>query len=146
MAILILHEKTALTLDNYDQVLQAYSKVTDLDLQRINAYNAIAWFLSTSKDPKFRNGKKAVEYGEKALSLCDAISDDNTKAALYDTLGAAYAESGDFGKAVSMELSAYNLVESIGGKNKARDIYKELIEVYRNEQTYVQWEVKNSNR
>jgi cytochrome c-type biogenesis protein CcmH/NrfG len=60
------------------------------------------YLLSTTPDKKYRDGKEAVRLAEKALK----ISPDNS--AIMDTLACAYAENGQFDKAVAL---AEKLVE-----------------------------------
>lgn len=65
------------------------------------AKNDLAWLLATAPDSKFRNGKRAVELAKEA---CESAQ---WKSAIYvDTLAAAYAEVGDFAKAVELEQRA----------------------------------------
>lgn len=63
--------------------------------------NDFAWILATAPDPGIRDGKRAVELAE---SACEQ-SEYKYPAAL-DTLAAAYAEAGNFPKAVEMEQRA----------------------------------------
>ena len=51
--------------------------------------------MATCAEEKYRNGKKAVELAKKALDL-----EKNPEPEFYETLAAAYAESGDFAEAV----------------------------------------------
>ena len=57
------------------------------------AHNNFAWLLATCPNPSFRNGKEAVKH---------AKCGDFTHWQDYDTLGAAYAETENFEKALRM--------------------------------------------
>ncbi|HVK08297.1 MAG TPA: tetratricopeptide repeat protein [Gemmataceae bacterium] len=63
----------------------------------------VARCLATAKDPKVRDGKKAVEAAQKALDLFK-FKDGR----LYDTAAAAYAAAGDFDKAVEYQQRAFD--------------------------------------
>ena len=75
------------------------------DQRDADGVNQIAWWLATSVDPESRDGTNAVIFGEKAVELTK-----RTDGACLDTLAAAYAETGQFGKAVSVEKEAINLL------------------------------------
>jgi len=126
---------------NYDQSLKDFNKAIESAPKSGIAYNAIAWFFATCKDSRYRDGKKAVQYAKKALLFTrDVKTNVNQRASIYNTLAASYAEVGDFNQAVWMESKALDLYKpaNIGDKTKAR--YKELIEAYKNKETYIQWE------
>ena len=68
------------------------------------AYNEYAWLLATCPDSMFRNGSKAVDLSLKASDLSGWklwIS--------LDTLAAAYAEAGDFTKAVKYQTQVVGM-------------------------------------
>ena len=65
------------------------------DPKNAEALNAMAWFLATWPEEKHRDGKRSITLATKA---CELTSWKN--AAVIDTLAAAYAEAGQFDKAV----------------------------------------------
>jgi tetratricopeptide (TPR) repeat protein len=75
------------------------------DANDAEALNNLAWLLATSPDPELRDGPRAVESAEKALA---ATKRRNVR--YLGTLAAAYAEAGDFGKAVSTQKEAMALL------------------------------------
>lgn len=91
-------------------VPQDYRKAVDLYQAAIqgdsspNAFNDFAWFLATCPDAAQRNGKKAVEYATKACEQTQWGSRN-----FVGTLAAAYAEIGDFDKAVNYQKQAIEL-------------------------------------
>ncbi len=130
-------------LGNYDQSLKDFDKAIELAPKDAGAYSAVAWFYATCRDPKYRDGKKAVQYAEKAVLLSEHIKRNvNTKAAIYNTLAASYAEVGDFNQAVLMESKALDLYRPANAGDKTNDRHKKLIEAYKNKETYIQWEDK----
>ena len=81
--------------------IAAYEKILSIQENHIGAMNNLAWHLAAHPDKSIRNGKRAVSWAEKA-----AIATDYKNPALLDTLAAAYAESGEFDKAIkTLELA-----------------------------------------
>ena len=131
---------------NWAKAIKDYEMAIEIDPTSPEALNSLASILATCKEKKYRDGKKAVQYGEKALILLDKASDNNLKAWSYDTLAAAYAETGDFDRAVLLESKAYDLYKPLDAKDKSREDFRELVGAYRDKQTYVQWAKKHSKR
>ena len=68
------------------------------------ALNNLAWFRATCPVASFRNSKEAVEAATKACELAKW-----TRWEWVDTLAAAFAEAGNFEKAVSYEKKAMSM-------------------------------------
>ena len=83
-----------------------------------------AWLRATCPDERFRDGKRAVEAAMKACELSQWKDMD-----AIDTLAAAYAEGGDFEKAIEMETKALDNAEwaksSGEGARKRLALYRE---------------------
>jgi len=69
----------------------------------------LAWLLSTHPDPKSRDGAEAVRLAERACALTE-----RRIPVILDTLGAAYAETGDFPRAISAIEEALKYADSSG--------------------------------
>ncbi len=103
-----------LTHFRYGQVLQAqhhyaaakseYQRALELKPQNAQACINLAWLLATCPEASLRDGKEAVELAEGVRAPGGEES-----AQVLDTLGAAYAEAGEFEKAVAVARRALNL-------------------------------------
>lgn len=72
-----------------------------------NALNNLAWVLATCPAEAIRDGKRAVELAEKASTLPGAGAP-----LVVRTLAAAYAEAGDFSKAINAAQRAIDLASA----------------------------------
>lgn len=68
------------------------------------ACNQMAWMLSVCPDPEFRSGQRAVTIARKAIAL--APGPDS-----LDTLALAYAEAGDYEKAIAHQTRLIELAD-----------------------------------
>lgn len=75
----------------------------------------LAWLLATYPDSKTRDGTKAVRLAERACALTE-----RKIPALLDTLAAAYAEAGDFPRAISTAEEALNRASSFGDNDAVK--------------------------
>jgi tetratricopeptide (TPR) repeat protein len=118
-------------LGRYREAIEDYEHVIKLNPKSGGSYNNLAWLLSTVKDPAYRDCRKAIFYARKALRI-----DKNES--WMDTLAAAYAECGNFEKAVSIEEEAYK-------KSKPpNENFHQRIEIYKMGKTYVEWRAERN--
>ena len=75
----------------------------------------IAWLLATYPDSRSRDGTEAVRLAEHACDLTE-----RKIPALLDTLAAAYAETGDFPRAISAGEEALNRARSSGDNDAVK--------------------------
>ena len=84
-----------IALKQYDKAVEAFEKSVKLFPENPTALNNYSWFLATTTQDAWRDGKKALELGLKA-----AQASNYEKAYILSTLAAAYAENGDFENAL----------------------------------------------
>lgn len=85
----------------YEKSLADYEKAIALDPKNADAYGTEAYLLSVCPVPKYRDGAKAVRYATKACELTEWHD-----AGAIEHLAAAYAETGDFDKAIQFQKQA----------------------------------------
>ena len=93
--------------------------------------NNLSWLLSTSPIDIVRNGQRALELAKKACELTDY-----KKSYILSTLAAAYAELGDFEKAMEWSQKSIDVSqEDDNVKDRVDDLKKEL-ESYKKRQPF----------
>jgi tetratricopeptide (TPR) repeat protein len=102
------------------QALKNLQKSVILQPDLAEAYNLLAWIYATSKSSSMRNSEKAISNAAKAVAL-------KKDAAYLDTLAAAYAEKGDFNKAIEQQLLAIN---SLYGDSEQAEDYNKRLKLY----------------
>ena len=94
--------------------------------------NNLSWVLSTSPEDSVRNGKRALETGLKACELTDY-----KKSHILSTLAAAYAELGQFDKAIEWSTKSVEL-----GAKEENEQLDQLKEELKNYQENKPWREK----
>jgi tetratricopeptide (TPR) repeat protein len=84
----------------------------------------LGWILSTSSDASLRNGKEAIALAERACQLTK-----NSNPITLSTLSAAYAEDGQFERAIAIAEKSKSLVDALK-KPKLFDLIKRQLSFY----------------
>jgi hypothetical protein len=114
---------------DYLKALNLYHKAMDQGLQP-TVLNDFAWFLATCPDASQRDGHQAVDYAIKACDLTKWKA-----SSLIDTLAAAFAETGQFDKAVEYEKQAISIPD-VDAQDKRQ--MEQRVELYRHRTPYRQ--------
>jgi Tfp pilus assembly protein PilF len=114
------------------EAIPQYQTALDLNIQpdRADVLNNLAWILAANPHPEVRNGAQAVRFASEACKLTR-----DSSPLLIGTLAAAYAEAGRFDEAVNTAQKAGNLAQAQGNKALAQRNL-ELIAIYRSHHAY----------
>ncbi len=118
------HTTLAIALEEKGEPLEAiqhYEKTLELAPRSIPALTNFAWLLATSQDASVRNGRKAVELAGEADQLVGG-----TNTLVLRTLAAAYAENGEFAKAIRTARSAMQLARIHGEDSLATNLDQQI--------------------
>jgi tetratricopeptide (TPR) repeat protein len=103
------------------EAMEQYELALKLDPSSPILYNNLAKLLATSTDSSLRNGKRAVELAQRAVRLTGG-----TNPMFMATLGAAYAESGQYRVAADMAQAALELAYRQNNPGLAQVIAQQL--------------------
>jgi len=112
-----------------DQELADNQKALELGSASACVRNSLAWAYVSRKE--HRNPKEALKLATEAVSLTK-----RKNAGYLDTLACAYAENGDFAKAIETEQEALKLIK----EEEDKQDYREMIEAFKKKMTYIQYQ------
>lgn len=113
------HEKSA----RWEDAIKCYYQAIRMNKHKF-ARNNLAWVLATCPDDNLRDGFKAVAMARQAIG-----KDKSPKPGLLDTLAAAYAETGDFEKAVRIQ-------KLVVRKSKDKQEVEKRLELYKSQKPF----------
>ncbi len=113
-----------------EQAVQAYRRTLEIQPGMTLAANNLAWVLATHPQEGVRNGAEAVRWAEQ---VCERTR--HAQPSFLDTLACAYAEIGEFEKAVATATQAVEMLEHKGESTAAADIQVRL-ELFQQQQPY----------
>ena len=111
-----------ITQKQYDKVIELFENAVKIFPEDDLILNNYSWLLATFTDDSVRDGKKALDLALKAAKLTDYKS-----ATVLSTLAAAYAELGDFEKALNYSQQAL----SVNDDEEVAESIKKEIESYK---------------
>jgi len=86
--------------------IEQYEKTLKIARRSVPALNNLAWIFATYSDPAFRDGTKALELAEEANEFSG-----RSNPIILRTLAAAYANAGQFSRAVEVAQLALSLTD-----------------------------------
>jgi tetratricopeptide (TPR) repeat protein len=118
------HTILAIALDEEGQSVEAvkhYEKALQISPQSVSALNNLAWLLAAGSNASLRNGAAAIQLARQADQLSGG-----TNALVLRTLAAAYAEAGQFGKAIESARTAMQLGRSQGDDSLVTELQQQI--------------------
>jgi tetratricopeptide (TPR) repeat protein len=118
------HTVLAVALDQQGETAEAihqYEKAVEISPKSISPLTNLAWLLATSSTDALRDGNKAVKLAGEANQLAGGANP-----VVLRTLAAAYAEAGQFAKAIESAQAAIQLARLSGDNSLASDVEEQL--------------------
>ncbi len=92
------------------------------DPENVAALNNLAWILATTSNPLYKNNPAALRLAQKANTLSMG-----QHPGVLDTLGAVYADAGEFAQAITAARRGAELAEAIGDHRLAQALEHRIV-------------------
>ncbi len=102
---------------DFKSAIEAYRLAYKYDTNLVEAMQPLVWIEATSRNASLRNGPEAVQVAEQAVRVTRGENP-----IVLDALGAAYAETGQFDKAIETTKKAIDIAVAAGATPVAEDI------------------------
>lgn len=112
-----------------DAAINSLRQAVEANADSADAANQLAWILATAASPDHRNGAEAVQFAEQATK------NDSAPSVHFDTLAAAYAEAGEWDKAVAAAERAIAKARNEKNDSLAAE-FQARAEMYRRKEAY----------
>jgi tetratricopeptide (TPR) repeat protein len=109
-----------------EMAIREWRKTLQIDPENIEAQTSLAWTLATAPDPTLRNGAEA-------LTISQHLSQTTNDPMVFRVLAAAYAETGQFPKAIETARRGIELATAQNRTELAASLQKD-IELFRSAQ------------
>jgi tetratricopeptide (TPR) repeat protein len=119
------------SMGTWDEAIVRYEQVVERNPSMVLAANNLAWIRATHPDSTLRDGSVAVEL---ATSVCEQTQ--HREPSFLDTLAAAYAEAGDFARAVEIIDQAVLLLQEAGAPDATTQALKDRGQLYSDQKPY----------
>lgn len=129
--LLRLRANLLLGANRHKDAAKALERVIEMDPKDEVSTNNLSWLLSTSPIDMVRNGQRALELAKKACEMTEY-----KKSYILSTLAAAYAETGDFDKAVEWSQKSIDMAQDDENVRDRVDELKKELEAYQKKQPY----------
>ncbi len=106
------------------EAIAQYRECLKIDDRNMPVLNTLARLLSTSSDSAVRDGTEAVRWAERLLTMIG--TSHPARAEALDTLASAYAEAGQFDKAVDTARQAIQSANAMKLRGFTTEIHKKL--------------------
>lgn len=123
--IAITYEK----LNDYKKAINNYEKAIQFNPNAYDVMNNLAWILATNSEDGLREGETALKWALKSNEIVDY-----EHPYLLDTLAAAYAETGNFEKAIEYQEKAIDKAAN----SEFHEEYISRLQLYKSNKAYRQ--------
>ena len=109
------------------EAIADYEKALALEPEDSGVLNNLAWVLATSTDEKLRDGNRAIELAKQSCRLTEY-----GQAHILSTLGAAYAETGNFEEAIKWAEKGMELAD----EDREKEALDKELQSYRDQKPW----------